>query len=76
MIGDADHASCAICGEVYPVRFLWASHIKTRKACSEEERRDLANIAMLACLFGCDVLYEHGYASVETNPASCTCRKP
>jgi hypothetical protein len=65
LLGEADHATCAICGEDYPARFLWASHIKTRKACTEEERRDLHNIAMLACLFGCDALYEHGYLCID-----------
>ncbi|MFG3370901.1 hypothetical protein ACIPWY_39740 [Streptomyces sp. NPDC090032] len=32
--------------------------------CDDGEKRDLANIAMLACTFGCDALYEHGYIAV------------
>ncbi|WP_125777878.1 hypothetical protein [Antribacter gilvus] len=54
-------APCALCGEVLPVNALWAAHIKRRSACTEDERRDLANVAMLACLFGCDWLFELGY---------------
>ena len=65
LIGDADLAICALCGDEYPARFLWASHIKTRKVCTEAERTDLGNIAMLACVFGCDALYEHGFISVD-----------
>jgi len=52
---------------MYPVSFLWAAHIKKRELCSDDERRDVGNIAMLACLFGCDVLFEHGYVSVDAN---------
>ncbi|GAA3112892.1 hypothetical protein GCM10020001_034880 [Nonomuraea salmonea] len=43
---------------------LVAAHIKRRKDCSNLERRDLANVGMLACLLGCDVLYELGYVGV------------
>lgn len=64
LLGSADHAPCAICGVQYPVRFLWASHIKLRKVCTEAERKDLSNVAMLACLLGCDALYESGFISV------------
>ncbi|WP_155338661.1 hypothetical protein [Acrocarpospora corrugata] len=32
--------------------------------CLEEERRDLANIAMLNCVLGCNALHEHGYIAV------------
>jgi hypothetical protein len=60
-----DEARCALCGENYPARFLWASHIKKRAAATEAEARDLPRIAMLACIFGCDALFEDGYVSVE-----------
>jgi hypothetical protein len=60
---------CALCGRTLPRRFLWAAHIKKRSECSDEERRDLGNIAMLACILGCDALYEHGYISVADDGA-------
>lgn len=67
LFGSATSANCALCGEKYPVRFLWAAHIKKRAVCLDDERRDLANIAMSACVFGCDALYESGYIAVDEN---------
>ncbi|MER5381777.1 hypothetical protein ABT040_16060 [Streptomyces sp. NPDC002688] len=55
---------CALCGRNLPAAFLIAAHIKKRALCSDEEKRDLANIAMLACTLGCDAVYEHGYVTV------------
>lgn len=60
---------CALCGSVLPAAFLVAAHIKKRAVCSDDEKRDLGNIAMLACTLGCDVLYEHGYVTVATGGA-------
>jgi hypothetical protein len=65
LINSRSTAPCALCGHTYPVRFLWAAHIKKRSVCSSEEKRDLSNIAMLACLFGCDTLFEMGYIGVD-----------
>lgn len=65
LLGSRTEATCAICGNTYPVQFLWAAHIKKRGVCSEDERRDIRNVAMLACLFGCDALFEQGYISVN-----------
>ncbi|MFB9474712.1 hypothetical protein ACFFR3_34900 [Nonomuraea salmonea] len=56
--------TCALCGYDLPPQMLVAAHIKRRKDCSNLERRDLANVGMLACLLGCDVLYELGYVGV------------
>ncbi|MFF1401150.1 hypothetical protein ACFVZD_46560 [Streptomyces sp. NPDC058287] len=55
---------CALCGRILPGTFLIGAHIKKRALCSDAEKRDLANIAMLACTFGCDAVYEHGYVTV------------
>ncbi|MFB6680029.1 hypothetical protein ACFCWG_48155 [Streptomyces sp. NPDC056390] len=56
---------CALCGRMLPGTFLIGAHIKKRAVCNDTEKRDLANIAMLACTFGCDAVYEHGYVTVE-----------
>lgn len=66
LFGAADESSCALCGTSYPVRFLVAAHIKRRSVCTEKERRDVTHIAMPACVFGCDSLFEFGYISVGT----------
>ncbi|WP_435586240.1 hypothetical protein, partial [Micromonospora aurantiaca (nom. illeg.)] len=54
LLGSMSEAECAICGETYPSRFLWAAHIKPRSVCTDTERRDLSHVGMLACVFGCD----------------------
>jgi hypothetical protein len=66
LLGDALDAACALCGRVLPRQLLVAGHIKPRALCSEEERSDLANAAMLVCLMGCDALFEHGYIVVDS----------
>ena len=55
---------CALCGRTLPRALLVAAHIKKRAMCNDEEKRDLANIAMLACTLGCDAVYEQGYVTV------------
>lgn len=55
---------CCLCGSSLPEELLVGAHIKPRWACTEAERMDTFNIAMLACLFGCDALYELGYVVV------------
>ncbi|MGY1737019.1 hypothetical protein [Geodermatophilus sp. SYSU D00684] len=57
--------ACALCGDEFPVAFLRAAHIKPRYACSDEERRQLHRIAMPACVFGCDALFEAGFVGVD-----------
>lgn len=58
-------APCDFCGRVFPVALLATAHIKPRARCSFEERTDL-HIAVLACVLGCDALFEHGYITVDT----------
>jgi hypothetical protein len=60
-------SSCSLCGRSYPDEFLVAAHIKPRSKCSEGERMDTRNVSMLACLFGCDALFERGYLIVGTD---------
>ena len=57
--------TCCICNKEYPVKFLWAAHIKKRAKCSLNEKKDLENIAAPMCKFGCDELYEKGYIGVK-----------
>jgi hypothetical protein len=64
LAGNRERASCALCGHDYPVRFLVAAHVKKRSLCTDDERRDLRHVAMLACAFGCDALYEAGWITV------------
>ncbi|SDZ24331.1 hypothetical protein SAMN05421504_11154 [Amycolatopsis xylanica] len=61
----ATSAVCALCGDQYPLTFLIAAHIKKRAICTDQERRDLLHVAMLACSFGCDSLYELGWVTVD-----------
>lgn len=56
---------CCICNKEYPVKFLWAAHIKKRSKCTLDEKKDLENIAAPMCKFGCDELYEKGYIGVN-----------
>ncbi|WP_375296021.1 HNH endonuclease [Saccharothrix sp.] len=64
LIGDAAVGTCALCGRELPVNLLVAAHIKQRAECSDDERNDLRNVAMLACSLGCDRLFELGYVTV------------
>lgn len=48
---------CGICGNVMPVKFLVAAHIKKRSFCSDEEKLDFDSIVLPMCKFGCDELY-------------------
>ena len=64
MFGTKKEEACALCHKIYPVEFLWVSHIKPRSDCTEDERLD-KNIAMPACKFGCDDMFEKGYILVD-----------
>jgi hypothetical protein len=64
LFGSATHAQCCFCGATLPVAFVRAAHVKLRSECTDGERRDLSNVAMPACVFGCDALYELGFIGV------------
>ncbi|WP_409464778.1 hypothetical protein [Amycolatopsis sp. GA6-003] len=57
--------TCGLCGEGLPPAFLVGAHIKKRALCTEDERKDFDNVGMLACVLGCDSLFERGYISVD-----------
>ena len=44
--------TCAICGDNFQENLLVAAHIKKRSECTDKEKGDLNNIAMLACKLG------------------------
>ena len=66
LLKGASKAKCAICGNEFPEQFLVAAHIKKRANCTDEEKRDLHNIACLMCKFGCDDLYERGAIGIAS----------
>lgn len=55
---------CWLCGRIFAAEFLVAAHIKKRSQCTAEEKADIPAIAMLACKFGCDEVYERGMVVV------------
>lgn len=74
LMGKATAATCAICGDEWPAEFLVAAHIKKRAVCTEAERRDFRHVAMLACSFGCDALYESGWITIAQDGRVQTAR--
>ncbi len=66
LLKGASKAKCAVCGNEFPEQFLVAAHIKKRANCTDEEKRDLHNIACLMCKFGCDDLYERGAIGIAS----------
>jgi hypothetical protein len=58
-------ARCSFCGELLPVGFLVAAHIKRRADCADEEKLDYQNVVMAMCKLGCDELFERGYLAVD-----------
>ncbi|WP_433529585.1 hypothetical protein ACQPYA_25430 [Micromonospora sp. CA-263727] len=66
---DIGGAACALCGRGLPPQFLVAAHIKKRSECTDAEKLDYDNVAMLACVLGCDSLYEHGFVAVQPGGA-------
>ncbi|MFD6640167.1 hypothetical protein ACFWDN_30610 [Micromonospora chalcea] len=62
---DIGGTACALCGRELPPQFLVAAHIKKRSKCTDAEKLDYDNVAMFACVLGCDSLYEHGFITVR-----------
>jgi hypothetical protein len=72
LLGGRTAAPCDLCGHDYPGDFLVAAHIKKRSLCTDDERNDLTNVAMLACKFGCDSLFESGHITVDDTGRVCS----
>lgn len=66
LLGGRFRASCDLCGRELPAELLVAAHIVPRHRLTDDERRNLSRIAMLACTLGCDALFEHGYLAVDS----------
>ncbi|MGV9601656.1 hypothetical protein ACWDR1_33855 [Streptosporangium sandarakinum] len=64
LLGGRTSAECSLCGRMLPVSYLHVAHIKRREDASDAERRDPA-IVMLACVLGCDALFEQGEVYVD-----------
>ena len=64
LIGSSEIAECGLCGRKLSRNLLVASHIKPRSLCSEKERID-PSVAMLACVLGCDSLFDKGAIYVD-----------
>jgi len=62
--GGKTTSKCSLCHKELPVNLLHAGHIKPRRDCDDEERKDL-NVTMPVCKLGCDDLYEKGYIVVD-----------
>jgi len=56
---------CLLCGRKMLAEFLIAAHIKKRAECTDDQKRDLAGVLMLACKFGCDYLFEVGAIALD-----------
>jgi hypothetical protein len=63
VLGGQESGCCCICGRRFPIAFLVAAHIKRRSKCTQAEKEDRRNVVAM-CRFGCDDLFERGYAYV------------
>lgn len=66
LVNGRDILDCGLCGRSLPSSLLVAAHIKPRSICSEKERVD-PNVVMLACVLGCDSLFDKGHLFVDEN---------
>lgn len=65
LLDGEDEGVCDLCCRSFPAELLVAAHIKPRHECTDQERRDIPSVVMLACSFGCDDLYERGLLGVD-----------
>ncbi|MFI9589780.1 hypothetical protein [Nonomuraea sp. NPDC052265] len=72
LLGGRTSGVCALCGRTLPIAYLHVAHIKRRDQADEKERRDTA-IVMLACVLGCDALFEQGAIYVDAQGLIRTC---
>jgi hypothetical protein len=63
----AETGECDLCGDILPAPFLRAAHIKRRADCTDEERRDPANV-LVACVL-CDIAFERGWVGLDQDQA-------
>ena len=64
--GGKETSKCSLCHRELPITLLHAGHIKPRRNCNDEERKDL-NVTMPVCKLGCDDLFEKGYIFVDAS---------
>jgi hypothetical protein len=64
LIGNMESGECGICGRLLGSNLLVASHIKPRNECTERERID-PSVVMLACVLGCDSLFDKGFIYID-----------
>lgn len=64
LVGGQKSGTCGICSRVLSTNLLVAAHIKPRRSCTEEERLD-SGVVMLACVLGCDALFDKGAIFVD-----------
>ena len=64
LIGNKKSGMCGVCGRSLSSNLLVASHIKPRNECTEKERID-PSVVMLACVLGCDSLFDKGFIYID-----------
>lgn len=75
LLGAQTRGRCDLCGRELPADLLVAAHIQPRRDLSDEQRAQFDRIAMLACLLGCDAMFEAGYLAVDENGVLVTGRE-
>ena len=58
-----DSERCALCNKKFNIGLLVCAHVKKRARCSDSEKKNFSNVAPM-CRFGCDELFERGYATI------------